>query len=359
MHAAAYPQTPPADLARDLGISEEAVALARTSPFFDLHLDGFIWTRTLGYDLNRPHGLGPTRGRFGGHLDFPRAVDAGLSGGMWVITTNPFRTAKGRWQTFLRNLARLEAVIDASGGAVRRVTSYAELEAAHRDGAHAALLKIQGGNALHPDASYAAGIPGNVVTCVTLVHLTHSYLGRSSTPLPGWSGPGLTPAGHDLVRSLNEHRVFVDLAHIHPSAFWDAVGTHDKSQPLIDTHTGVSGVKPHWRNLDDEQMKAIADTGGVIGVIFEPTFLRRKGTPDDAGMIVDHLDHIIATVGDEFAALGSDYDGAIRPPAELRDGRAFPRLVQRMLDRGYSDVRIRRILGENFLRAFRHLRPGS
>jgi len=276
---------------------------------------------------------------------------------MWVITTNPFRTRSGRWRTFERNLARWQAQVEGSGGAVRQVTCWSEYQQAVDEGAHAALAKIQGGNALSPDAGYADGIPGDVVSCVTVVHLTHSYLGRSSTPLPGWHGPALTREGRDLIRSLNEHRIFVDLAHIHPTAFWAALEVHDRSQPLIDTHTGVTGVTPHWRNLDDDQIKAIAETGGVIGVIFEASFLRRPGGPEDVNMVIDHIDHIVKVAGIDVPAIGTDYDGAIRPPPDLRNGLHFPRLVQALLDRGYGDEAIRKILGENFLRCFRMLRP--
>ncbi len=352
-----FPLTPPEELARQLGISVEAVQLARSSPFIDLHCDSFIWTRIFGYDLCKRHEASPTGGRFGGHLDFPRAVDAGLCGAMWVITTNPFRTRRGRWEAFRRNLGRWQAQVEASGGAVRQVTRFSEYQRAVDEGAHAALAKIQGGNALSPDAGYADGIPGDVVTCVTVVHLTHSSLGRSSTPLPGWRGPALTGEGRELIRSLNEHRIFVDLAHIHPTAFWEALEVHDRSQPLIDTHTGVKGVTPHWRNLDDDQVKAIADTGGVVGVIFEASFLRRPGGPEDVNMVVDHIDHIVKVAGIDVPVIGTDYDGAIRPPPDLRNGLHYSRLVQALLDRGYGAEAIRKILGENFLRCFRALRP--
>jgi membrane dipeptidase len=352
-----YEMTPTDLLADRLGISEEAVALARSSPFVDLHIDSFIWTRFVGYDLNARHTRLITGGRYAGHLDFPRAIDAGLSGGLYTITTNPFRSARGRWATFNKNLARLSHTIDASGGKVRKVTTWSGYQAAVADGAHAAMIKIQGGNALSADAGYAHGFDDDSVLAITVVHLTHNTLGRTSTPLPGWSGPALTAAGHDMVRSLNERRIFVDLAHIHPDAFWDIVGIHDRSQPLIDTHTGVDGTKPHWRNLDDKQLRAIADTGGVVGVIFEPNFLQVKGGPTDVNMVVDAIDHIVKVVGDDVPAIGTDYDGMIDPPPDLRDGLCFPRLVQAMLDRGYSDERIAKILGGNFLRALKMLRP--
>lgn len=352
-----YDLTPSALLADQLGISEEAVDLARESAFVDLHIDSFIWTRFFNYDLNRRHTRSFTGGRFGGHLDFVRAIDAGLTGGLYTITTNPFRSTASRWATFQKNLARLQRTIDASDGQVRKVTTHSAYQAAVADGVHAAMIKIQGGNALCAAGGWAHGIDDDSVVCITVVHLTHNPLGRSATPLPGWSGPGLTREGHDMVRSLNERRVFVDLAHIHPDAFWDIVNIHDKSQPLIDTHTGVNGTKPHWRNLDDKQIRAIADTGGVVGVIFEPNFLQVPGGPTDVNMIVDAIDHIIAVVGEDVPAIGTDYDGMIMPPPDLRDGIQLPRLVQAMLDRGYRDTTVRKVLGENFLRSFALLRP--
>lgn len=355
--AMGYDLTPPDRLAAQLGVSEEAVALARRSPFIDLHIDSFIWTRFFGYDLNRRHTRSYTFGRCAGHLDFPRAIDAGLSGGLYTITTNPFRSARGRWETFKKNLGRLTRAIDDSDDQVRLVTTRTEYDAAINGGVHAAMIKIQGGNALSAEAGYAHGLEDDSVLAITIVHLTHNYLGRTATPLPGWSGRGLTTAGAEMVRSLNERRIFVDLAHIHPDAFWDIVELHDQSQPLIDTHTGVDGTKPHWRNLDDEQLKAIADTGGVVGVIFEPNFLKVRGGPADVNMIVDAIDHIIAVVGEDVPAIGTDYDGMIMPPPDLRDGLAFPRLVQAMLARGYSDERIAKVLGDNFLRSFALLRP--
>ena len=193
---------------------------------------------------------------------------------------------------------------------------------------------------------------------VTLVHLTNAAYGVTSSPLRLWKGKrGLTEKGRDLVRALNDKRVFVDLAHVNRQGFFDAVEVHDKSQPLIATHTGVNGVRRVWRNLDDDQVKAIADTGGTIGVIFAQNFLRKKGAPNDAGMVVDHMQHVIDVAGEDFVSIGSDYDGAIVPPKDLRNGVHYSRLVQAMLDRGFSDARVQKILGGNFLRTLALLRP--
>jgi membrane dipeptidase len=217
---------------------------------------------------------------------------------------------------------------------------------------------IQGGNALEAAPELAASIPDDIITRVTLVHLTNSAFGTTSSPLALWrSGKGLTTKGREMVQSLNAQRILVDLAHINPEGFWDAVDVHDMSQPLIATHTGVDGVRPHWRNLDDKQLKAIAETGGTIGVIFALPFLKRRGGPSNLDMVLEHLEHIIAVCGEDHASIGSDYDGAIVPPRDCRDGLAYPRMTQRMLERGWSATRVEKVLRGNALRVLGAVRP--
>ena len=348
----------PRHVARRLGISEAAVELCRDSDLIDLHIDTFIPPRLWGYDPLVRHRGGPLGRHFFGHLDLFRMADGGLDGAMWSITTNPFRPAKARWRVFEKNLRGLQALVARSKGHLAIATTRAEYEDARSRGAHAVLVAIQGGNALSAAPDGIRSTPPGLITRVTLVHLTNSSLGGTSAPFHYLRrSKGLTAAGQEMVEALNEARVFVDLAHIHETGFWDAVQVHDASQPLIATHTGVDGVRRHWRNLSDAQIKAVADTGGVVGVIFSTAFLRRSGGPRDGRMIVEHMEHVINVGGEGAAAVGSDYDGAISPPFDLAGGDSYPRLVQHMLDAGWSDDRVRRVLGANFLRAFGDLRP--
>jgi len=346
------------------GVSEQARALTADAEVIDLHLDGFIWHRIFGYDLHKGHGPGPLGGRFGGHLDFVRAHEFGLSAGAWSITTNPFRTAAGRWRTFQGNLDRLVGMVEnppTDGPAVALARNLAEYKQGRARGAHVVIPAIQGGNAIEAAPDGPASIRDQLITRVTLVHLTNSCYGVTSAPLAGLrAGQGLTDKGRTLVEQLNAERIFVDLAHINRQGFRDAVSVHDKSQPLLCTHTGVDGVHKHWRNLDDDQLRAVADTGGVIGVIFQEDFLSpggKAGWTRDGRMVVEHLRHIVETVGEDHAAIGSDYDGMITPPDGLRHEPAYARLVQWMLELGWSEDRIRKILGGNFLRCLQALRP--
>lgn len=339
-------------------VSDAARDLLAASELIDLHLDAFIPVRMFGYALGERHGLGPMRGRFFGHVDFPRAIEGGLTGGMWSITTNPLRRPSGRWRVFLENLSALRQVLEGSGGSFRLARTLGEYRAARAAGAHACLLAIQGGNALEAAPEGPASIPDRAITRVTLVHLTSSHYGATSSPFSRLSRVrGLTALGKAMVERLDAERILVDLAHVSVPGFWDAVAVHDRSLPLIATHTGVSGVTPHWRNLDDDQLKAIADTGGTIGIIFSQAFLRRPGGPRDGRMVVEHMKHVIRTVGDDFVSIGSDFDGAIVPPPDLRSASTYPVLVQHLLDASVPERSIQKILGENALRVLGAIRP--
>ena len=348
----------PAAWARTVGVPLEAIELYLASEVVDLHVDSFIWTRVFGYDLTRRHGHGLLRASFYSQADLPRLREAQVGGAMWVITTNPARSPAGRARAFARNVARLRGVLESCPEDVELVRSASEYRAARARGRHAAMLAIQGGNALDRDPSALELIPDDLVVRVTLVHLSRSRLGMTSAPSPfGASSDGLTDDGRDFVRALDARRIFVDLAHVSRRGFFDAVEVHDPSLPLIVTHTGVSGVHPHWRNLDDAQLRAIADSGGVIGVMYQSTFLGDRLFHGRAESIVRHLEHIVATVGEDHAALGSDWDGAIVTPRDMPTCLELPRLVAVMLSRGWPPDRVRKVLGANFLACLGRLRP--
>lgn len=336
------------------GVSDAARALLQASDVIDLHVDSFIWTRIFGYDPRARHGRGALGGRFYSQFDLPRAREGGLTGAMWSITTNPWRSAAGRARALRKNLMRLQALLEA-GGEARVVKNVAEYRAARARGEHGAFVALQGGNALDADAT---PLDDGTIVRVTLVHMTNSAIGSTSSPLRWGRDRGLRGAGRALIEHLNRARVFVDLAHIGPRGFADAVAAHDRTQPLIVTHTGLSGVHPSWRNIDDAQLRQIADTGGVVGVVFHGEYL--SGHMFGGGhveAVAQHIAHIVNVAGEDTAAIGSDWDGAIIPPVELRSCAMLPRLVQALLDRGVHERAIHKLLGANFLRALAQLRP--
>jgi membrane dipeptidase len=345
----------PSAWARALGISDEAIQLYLDAEVIDLHVDSFIWTRIFGYDLRDRHGHGLLGARFYSQVDFPRILEARIGGAIWVITTNPAKVAPERETAFFQNLADLKAIFATVPEQFQLVRSAREYRAARALGKHGAFIGVQGGNALDHRPEAIDRIPEGDVLRVTLVHLSTSSLGTTSSPLAR-RDDGLTDAGRDFVRRLQARRIFVDLAHVSKRGFWDAVEVADRTQPLIVTHTGVEGVHPHWRNLDDDQLRAIADRGGTVGVMYQSSFLGDPYLGGSAARIVDHLDHVVKTVGEDHASLGSDWDGAILPPRDMPTCLELPKLVQIMLDRSWPETRIRKVLGENFLRVVAEVR---
>jgi membrane dipeptidase len=346
----------PTTWARALGISREAVEIYLASEVVDLHVDTFLWTRLIGYDPTQRHGHGLCRARFYSQADLPRLRAARVGGAVWIVTTNPVSTAWERADALLGNLEELARILSSPEAHAVPVRDLGEYRAARMRGLHAAFLGIQGGNALEWSPTVLEALPSGLVVLVTLVHLTSSAIGDTSSPLRLHGDRGLTKLGRELVHWLDVQRIFVDLAHIAPRGFWDAVATHDPTRPLLVSHTAMMGLCRHWRNLDDQQLRAIAKTGGTIGILYHSRFLGDGLLNGRAARIVDHLEYIVRTVGDDFASLGSDWDGAILTPRDLPTCLELPRLVELMLSRGFTAERIGKILGGNFLRAVGQLR---
>lgn len=346
-------------LATRAGVPREAVELLRSAEVADLHLETFIPPRLWGYDLHRSHAGRWPWGRFFGHLDLPRVHGGGLTTAMWSIATNIARPRGSRARVLQENVRALAASLGRDPR-VAVVTDARALAEARARGRHAALVSVQGGNAFerHDGGRLEAEFddPSGLITRVTVVHLSNSSLGGTSSPVTVGRAGGLSESGRAMIRALDRARVFVDLAHVSEAGFWDAMSAHDPGLPAIVTHTGMRAVHDMWRNIDDRQARAIADTGGVVGIIFQSSFLGR-GVRDGRAVIA-HLEAVIRAAGEEAAAIGSDYDGFILPPPDLRDGElAYARLVHYMLEARWSEDRIRNVLGRNFLRSFARLRP--
>lgn len=347
----------PAAWAAQLGVSVEACELLLDADFIDLHCDMEVSVRVLGYDPAKRHGPWKRVVPLMGHTDYPRLREAGMTGVCYDIATNVFRGAASRQAVTLRNVARCIAQIEAHPDELAVARTRSDYDAAVAQGKTAFFLTLQGGNALEQDPSVLDGPLGQDLHRITLVHLSTSVLGGSSNP----SQPdrGLTERGRGFVETCNANRILVDLAHSGKTTFWQALDAHTPDLPPIVSHTGVSAVREHWRNLDDEQVRAIADRGGVVGVMYQGAFLVQVpmffAAPRAA--VLDHMAHIIDVAGEAAVAIGTDYDGWITPLSDLHDVTHHPLLVQDMLDRGWSESRIRGILGGNYLRVVKEVRP--
>jgi len=164
---------------------------------------------------------------------------------------------------------------------------------------------------------------------------------------------GLERFGEQVVERMLELGIILDIAHCTPPArrrIYDIVGTR---RPMIASHVGAFEVNPSPYNLTDWEIKKIADTGGVVGVIFMNYWLMPHETHRGLNYITFTLRHLINVAGIDHVAIGTDFDGFTDPPDDLADASELPRLTQRLLAEGYSAAEIHKIIGGNALRVLR------
>lgn len=184
-----------------------------------------------------------------------------------------------------------------------------------------------------------------------LVHVHDNALATSAGAGPHRIAhkTGLTAAGHSLVQAVHAAGGVIDVSHASDSAVLDVIEHAQQDRvPVVATHSNANRLAPHARNLTDEQLRAIASTGGVIGVNFHGKFLARgrRATVTD---VVQHIRYIADLVGIEHVALGSDYEGGIAPPKGLEDARGYQALARALLASGLSREDIRRVFAGNAL----------
>jgi len=343
-----------------LGISREAVDLWLAADPIDLHTDTLLWWRLIRWNPKRRHRpwFRGSNSPFLNQVDFPRAWEARYAGICWDLPTNPWRLGRGgRKRALHANLAATERIIRQSDDLLHLCTNYDDFVEAKRRDRVASWVTLQGANALGADLDLAASLP-DLVLRITMVHLTPSEVGMPSS-LPRYEDRRLSDLGKAMCEVLQERKILVDLAHVNPRGFWDIMEATRADIPVAVTHTGCRGVHQHWRNVDDDQLRAIAERGGVVGTMYQPAFLNPHWKRCPLATVVDHIAHVVKVAGEDCAALGSDFDGLILLPDELRDITESPKLVQLMLERGWSADRIHKILGGNFLRLLKELRGYS
>ena len=325
--------------------SDEARAIHAEHPPIDLHADTLMWSRWIGYDLHKAHEPPLPMAALGGHVDLPRMRGGGMSAQFFGLVSLPLADrVKGMARIVHEQIDALEAQMTRRPGALRLVRKAAEIRASRTAGEMAALLGIEGAHALEGDLDNVAIFARRGVRYIGLLHFSANEAGYPAYGKGRSDEAGLTPWGLELVQSCEDNGVLVDLAHVNKQGFLDACRLARK--PPIVSHTGVLGAFEHWRNIDDAQLRAVADKGGVVGVIFCPRFVGGDGLEP----VIKHLKHIVDVVGEEHAALGSDWDGFIVPTKALKDPRGLPLLTDAMLAGGFSRAAVGKILYDNVMR---------
>ena len=149
-----------------------------------------------------------------------------------------------------------------------------------------------------------------------------------------------------MLEAMGASGLAVDVAHASPKLL-QALLVQEEA-PLFCSHTGVRGATPNWRNLPDDALRAIADRGGVVGILFGTVYLGGRELAD----VARHLEHAVNVAGEDAVCLGSDFDGFVRLPRGMRDVSDLPRLTEVLLARGHPSARLEKLLGHNLRRFF-------
>ncbi|MEM7544885.1 MAG: dipeptidase [Pseudomonadota bacterium] len=343
-----------------------------TVPVFDGHND--VLTRIL-----KSGGVAEAKAfltGLPGHVDAPKAKAGGFAGGFFAIwVPSPAELgdvvammqapsydlplppaidqpdALGSVMAEAAILMRLEAL-----GALTICTTVAEIEACITNGTMAAILHLEGAEAIDPDfhaldVLYRAGLRslGPVWSRPTIFAEGVPFRFPATPDI----GPGLTDHGRRLVARCNALGVMLDLSHLNDAGFRDVA--HLSEAPLVATHSNAHAICPHARNLTDCQLSIIGESGGMVGLNFAVAFLREDGgmygdTPVE--VMLRHIDHMIGIMGEDCVGLGSDYDGATTPD-RIGGVDGLPVLIEAMRAHGYGETLIEKLAWRNWMRVLR------
>lgn len=329
------------------------------------------------------------------HLDVPRMREGGLDAQFFSIWVEPQHYGIGGESAVNRADVQIEAVkqltekypdtweLATTAADIRRISSQKKLSA---------LMGMEGGYA----------IDEKLESVEKYFSLGVRYMSPAWSVSTSWAGSsndeigktlGLTEFGKEVVREMNCLGMMVDVSHVSDLAFWDIIKVTKK--PIIASHSNARSIAKHPRNLTDDMIRAVADTGGVICAVFFPTFLdddwseqkskvdeeirpHLKGIEEETegtkvqkwlakeefrmkefatripaltvSRVVDHIDHIVKFSSIENVGIGSDFDGIPATPKDLSSVADLPNLTKELLRRGYLETDVKKILGENILR---------
>jgi len=363
-------------------VQTRADSLAQAGLIVDGHVD-------LPYRLNRFY-EDPADSTVGGDFDYPRARAGGLDAPFMSIYVsadlqNQEGAAKERAETLIDIV---ENMVDEHADKFEVATSPEEVRQIARTDRIALPMGMENGAGLEGEMENVEYFYDRGIRYITLAHSEDNKIGDSSYA-QDYSNDGLTDFGENVVREMNRLGMMVDISHVTDQTAHDVL---DVTQaPVIASHSSARHFTPDWeRNISDELIERVAETGGIVMVSFGSVFLRpeyrkrdsenrdevsekmdeedlsrdaregaafyneqRKANPvGTVSDVADHIDHVVDLVGIDHVGLGSDFDGVFSLPKGLSDASDLPNLIAELLDRGYAEVEIEKILGGNVLRVW-------
>jgi len=364
------------DLARARRIHAESLGI-------DSHIDTIQRTLNGGEDISKRTA--------GGHVDLPRLRESGMRAPFFALYVPTYYKGSEAVRRTLQLRDAMQRVLDAHPDQIELALTAGDVERIVRAGKISAVLTIESGHAIDDDLAVLRMYHRLGVRSMTLTHFRNTNWADSSTDKPQYNG--LSEFGRGVVREMNRIGMVVDISHVSDKTFYDTLAITTK--PVIASHSSCRALVDVPRNMTDDMIRALAKNGGVIGINFGASFLSQKDVeasrrnfstraavePNLSGKALDefavkdyldtygvmkpnqatiedaavHIDHVVKLVGVDHVGIGSDWDGISTVPAGLEDVSKMPALTAMLLQRGYSESDIKKILGGNFLRVMRQV----
>jgi membrane dipeptidase len=328
-----------------------------------------------------------------GHIDIPRLQMGNVGCQIFACFISSMVPEDSAFDEAITLLKLVEESCDRYKDYFQKVEDAAQIQSVLNNNKIAVLPAVENGYALSNDLNKLESLRRYGSRYMTLTHMKNLHWAASSGE-SACDFEGLTEFGKKVIHAMNEMGMIIDVSHVHESTFWAALNL--TRRPLIASHSNASTLCPAARNLTDDQIKGIADNGGMIGINFYPGFLdsaylegniercsdlfvvfdtieekywqqpekrltayhelgkefRKRMSNIQIGyrVIIDHISHIIELVGDDFVGFGSDFDGLPALPEGMGGCDIFPSIISLLEEKGYSENTIKKISQDNFLR---------
>ncbi len=291
------------------------------------------------------------------HTDIPRLREGGLKAQFWSVYVPAGTSTTG--DSLIQTLEQID-IVDRM---VKRYADVFEIASTADDveriasaGKIACMMGIEGGHSIEGSLANLKRLYDRGCRYMTLTHSKTLPWADSATD--DAQHDGLTEFGKEVVREMNRIGMLVDLSHVSPAVMKQAIEI--STAPILFSHSSAAAINDHPRNVPDDVLPLVAKNGGVVMVNFYSKFIvpsdQLKTNESARGSIhdvVDHLEHIIRVAGIDHVGIGSDFDGVPSLPTGLEDVSKYPLITQALLNRGYSEADVHKVLGGNVLRALR------
>ncbi|AZR72587.1 hypothetical protein BBF96_03805 [Anoxybacter fermentans] len=316
--------------------------------YLTLHKELFVVNAHLDSILSIVNGrLDYTIRNNRGHSDIPRIREGGVDLLVFAVYVEQHYKPEGALKRTMELIDAIYQLVDSSPD-LELVLTAKDVERIRQEGKIGILLAIEGA-----DGVMNIGCLRNFyrlgVRLITLTWSNSNLLAAGVDEEKGW---GLTNFGRECLEEMNDLGIIVDVSHLALEGFWDVIKL--SKAPIVASHSNARAICNHRRNLTDEQLLALKENGGVIGLCYAPGHLREGGGAD-VDDIFKHLYYIKDLIGIDHVGLGTDFDGIVEAPRGMEDISKTPLITKRMLEEGFSREDIAKVMGENFLRVIKQV----